>query len=178
MLNHSLQRNWTTCPQVNQWFEPTGGGRSWSWGTLGDVVRVTWPGLGPWQPLPVLSARLHGCSPSSSAGCSQTGPRGCNHRRRSQGPRPGTPTLLIKHKIVIDHDQGLQNNYFCWKHFCCLDGCMDTPYWWYSYGIYLMRRANTGWTKQYLLLLIAIYVLVSQNDCYVKQMLTLLSRKA
>lgn len=113
MLNHSLQRNWTTCQQVNQWFEPTGGGRSWSWGTLGVVVRVTWPGLGPWPPLPVLSARLHGCCLSSSAGCSQTGPRGCSRRRRRhQGPRPGTPTLLIKHNIVIDHNQGYKISIF------------------------------------------------------------------
>lgn len=70
-----------------------GGGWSWYQGTVGVVVRVTWPERGPWRLPPALSARRPDCSPSLSAGWYQTGPHGCRRRRR-QGLRPQTTALL------------------------------------------------------------------------------------
>lgn len=56
---------------------------AWDWGTVGNAVLVTWPERGPWRRQPAPSARRPGCSLSSSAGWSQTGPRGHRHRQTS-----------------------------------------------------------------------------------------------
>lgn len=79
---------------------------------------VTWPELGLWRRQPALSARLPGCSPSSSAGWSRTGPRGCFPRR--WGRRPRTSALLDQMWHISSEQTGAMCNstqsYSYWRY--------------------------------------------------------------